>query len=203
MIAQIRGILLEANFTEAVVDVHGVGYLIFIPMSTFDKLPQPGEEVVLFTIMHVREDAMSLFGFASQQEKQLFEVLVSVNGVGPRLALSILSSMPVSAFCSAIANSDLNVIKRISGIGKRTAERLIVELRDKVGKLAPEVAMTGDSEVPQEVQIAAADAVAALEQLGFKRESIQKTVNKLIDKLDEKECSTENLIRKALQALNT
>ncbi len=205
MIARLHGTLIESNFTQAVIDVHGVGYLVFIPISTFDHLPQPGGEVTLLTVMNVREDAITLFGFATTQEKELFEILVTVNGVGPKLALSILSSMPVSSFCSAIINGDLTVVKKINGVGKRTAERLVVELKDKLSKLSPEfVSGTGEgTSLNAEVKHAIEDATLALEQLGFKRDGIQKTMKMLLEELDEKECSTENLIRKALQKLNS
>lgn len=202
MIARLKGILLEINLTQLVVDVHGVGYLVFIPMSTYDRLPRAGSEVTLLINTQVREDSFSLYGFATPEEKQLFEILLGATGVGPKLALSILSSLPVTSFCSAIANRDLNVIKRISGIGPKTAERLIVELRDKVGKLAPALS-SAERTVPDEVAAAAEDAVLALEQLGFKPEKIRKAIHKIIEEIPAKECSSENLIRKALQSLNS
>lgn len=202
MIARLKGILLEINLTQLVVDVHGVGYLVFIPMSTYDRLPRAGSEVTLLINTQVREDSFSLYGFATPEEKQLFEILLGATGVGPKLALSILSSLPVASFCSAIANRDLNVIKRISGIGPKTAERLIVELRDKIGKLAPALS-SAERTVPDEVAAAAEDAVLALEQLGFKPEKIRKAVHKIIEEIPAKECSSENLIRKALQSLNS
>ena len=202
MIARLKGTLLEINLTQLVVDVHGVGYLVFIPMSTYDRLPRAGSEVTLLINTQVREDSFSLYGFATPEEKQLFEILLGATGVGPKLALSILSSLPVTSFCSAIANCDLNVIKRISGIGPKTAERLIVELRDKVGKLAPALSST-EKTVPDEVAAAAEDAVLALEQLGFKPEKIRKAIHKIVEEIPAKECSSENLIRKALQSLNS
>lgn len=202
MIARLKGTLLEINLTQLIVDVHGVGYLVFIPMSTYDRLPRAGSEVTLLINTQVREDSFSLYGFATPEEKQLFEILLGATGVGPKLALSILSSLPVTSFCSAIANRDLNVIKRISGIGPKTAERLIVELRDKVGKLAPALSST-EKTVPDEVAAAAEDAVLALEQLGFKPEKIRKAIHKIVEEIPAKECSSENLIRKALQSLNS
>jgi len=183
------------------VDVHGVGYLVFIPMSTYDRLPRAGSEVALLINTQVREDSISLYGFATPEEKQLFEILLGATGVGPKLALSILSSLPVASFCSAVVNRDLNVIKRISGIGPKTAERLVIELREKVSKLAPVLSST-EKTVPDEVAAAAEDAILALEQLGFKPEKIRKAVHKIIEELPAKECSSENLIRKALQSLN-
>ncbi len=205
MIARIRGVLLESAFTEIVVDVHGVGYLLAIPMSTFDQLPQPGKEVDLHVVTHVREDAISLFGFASKPEKQLFDILTNVNGVGPKLALSILSSMPVNSFCAAIVNADLKAIGRISGIGKKTAERLVVELKDKLAKTSFDgmVVKSENVNIPDALRASAEDAILALEQLGFKRDGIQKAMQQLMSELDAKECSAENLIRKALQRLNS
>ena len=206
MIARIKGVLLEAEFTEIVVDVHGVGYLLSIPMSTFDRLPQPGNEVELLVITHVREDAINLFGFATREEKQLFEQLNNVNGVGPRLALNILSSLPVAAFCAAVVNADLKALGRINGVGKKTAERLVVELRDKLSKLSlggAAAAGTAPVTAPDHLRAAAEDATLALEQLGFRREGIQKTMQQLLSELDATECSAENLIRKALQRLNS
>ena len=201
MIARLKGILQEINLTQVVVDVHGVGYLVSIPMSTYDRLPKAESEVVLLINTQVREDAISLYGFATPEEKQLFEILLGATGVGPKLALSILSSLPVSSFCSAVVNRDLNVIKRISGIGPKTAERLLVELRDKIGKMALSVS-TGKA-VPDTVAAAAEDALLALEQLGFKPEKIRKALQKIVEEIPEKECSSENLIRKALQSLNS
>jgi Holliday junction DNA helicase RuvA len=204
MIACLRGKLIEANFTYALIDVNGVGYQVFIPVSTFDSLPKPGGEITLQTIMVVREDAITLFGFATAQEKQLFEILVSVNGVGPKLALSILSCMPVSSFCAAIVNGDLTVINKINGVGKRTAERLVVELKDKLGKLYGGLeTVSGGKPLDNSLKLAVEDATLALEQLGFKRDGIQKTMKQLVDELEPAECSTENLIRKSLQLLNS
>jgi Holliday junction DNA helicase RuvA len=200
MIARIRGKLLEIALTEAVVDVNGVGYRIFIPMSTYDKMPLPGKDVELLTHMYVREDAIYLYGFASKEEKELFELLMSVSGIGAKLALSILSCMPVSSFCSAVSSGDLNSIKKINGVGKKTAERMLVELRDKVAKLSPETVMGGKVEaMPQEAE----DAIMALEQLGVKRDKALKAVHKLLGDLPKEECSSENLIRKALQSINS
>ncbi len=201
MIARITGTLVDGNFTEVIVDVNGVGYRIFIPMSTYDKLPKTGENVSLLTHLHVREDALNLFGFATPEEQELFEMLIGVSGIGARLALSILSSMPVGSFCNAIINGDLTLVKRINGIGKKTAERLIIELKDKVAKSA--LSAPGDSEkLPDTKAQAVEDALLALAQLGFKAESARKVVHGIAEKLAEKDCSPENLIRKSLQSLN-
>ncbi len=204
MIARITGKLIELGFSHIVVDVGGVGYRIFIPMSTYDRLPDAGKEVSLKTYTQVREDAFNLYGFATDEEKKLFEILISVSGIGAKLALNILSTMPVATFCSAVSNSELAIIKQISGIGKRTAERIVVELRDKVEKLAPGIKYSQtDKDLPDDKRIAAEEALLALEQLGFKRDKISKTLRTLVDKLPNEECSAENLIRQSLQSLNS
>ncbi len=202
MIAGLTGKLADINFTQCIIDVHGVGYQVFIPMSTFDKLPREGEETSLFICTQVREDAINLYGFSTMPEKQLFEILIGTTGVGPKLALSILSSMPVENFSSAIINADLTVIKRISGIGRKTAERLIVELKDKLAKIMQPFGADRSLAVPDEKAIAVEDAVAALEQLGFKRDTVRKALDKIINNIPSEEATSENFIRKALQALN-
>ena len=202
MIARLTGKLADINFTQCIVDVHGVGYQVFIPMSTFDKLPHEGEETSLFICTQVREDAISLYGFSTMPEKQLFEILIGTTGVGPKLALSILSSMPVENFSSAIINADLAVIRRISGIGKKTAERLIVELKDKLVKIVPPPGANRNLVVSDEKAVAMEDAIAALEQLGFKRDTIRKALDKIVNNIPSEEATSENFIRKALQALN-
>ncbi|MFA7184936.1 MAG: Holliday junction branch migration protein RuvA [Victivallales bacterium] len=203
MIAKLTGKLCDLNFTQCIIDVHGVGYQVFIPMSTFDGMPREGDEVSLLICTQVREDAITLYGFSTQQEKQLFEILIGVSGVGPKLALSILSSMPAERFVSAVVNADLNIIKRISGIGKKTAERLIVELKDKLAKVMQPAFMDNASVVPDEKAAAMEDAVTALEQLGFKRESVYQTLEKIVNNIPAEEATSENFIRKALQALNS
>ena len=203
MIARLSGKLADINFTQCIIDVHGVGYQVFIPMSTFDKLPREGEDVSLFICTQVREDAISLYGFSTMPEKQLFEILIGTTGVGPKLALSILSSMPVERFSSAVINADLDIIKRISGIGKKTAERLIVELKDKLAKVMQPLVEDSRLAVSDEKALAMEDAIAALEQLGFKRETVRKALEKIINSIPSEEATSENFIRKALQALNS
>ena len=203
MIARLSGKLADINFTQCIIDVHGVGYQVFIPMSTFDKLPREGEDVSLFICTQVREDAISLYGFSTMPEKQLFEILIGTTGVGPKLALSILSSMPVERFSSAVINADLDIIKRISGIGKKTAERLIVELKDKLAKVMQPLVVNSSLAVSDEKALAMEDAIAALEQLGFKRETVRKALEKIINSIPSEEATSENFIRKALQALNS
>jgi Holliday junction DNA helicase RuvA len=134
MISFLHGKLIEALPTQVTVDVHGVGYEVLIPLSSFDKLPQPGGDVKLLTQLIVREDAHVLYGFASAAERDLFRMLINnVSGIGPKTALNILSGMNAVAFRGAVANSDVKALSQISGVGRKTAERIVVELRDKIG----------------------------------------------------------------------
>ena len=196
MIGRLSGILLERDFSSCLLDVNGVGYEVAIPLSTFDKLPLEQQPVTLFIHTQVREDAITLYGFASGEERALFRRLIDISGVGGKLALNVLSSMPVSNFCAAVDSGDVKALSRISGVGKRTAERLVVELKGRLeGADASVAAPAGNS--------AAADACAALEQLGFKRDAVNKAVNALLAELPENEKTTENLLRKAIGKLNS
>ena len=201
MIARLTGRLMEANFTSAILDVHGVGYLVAIPMSTFDTLPPPGGEVSLRIVTQVREDAIALYGFATQREQDIFELLITVNGIGAKTALNILSSLNIPAFCSAVAQGDVKALKRINGVGPKSAERIVVELRDKIDKIAPEAAFGAISESLKNDQ-ALEDALLALEQLGFQRAKIQKSVAEVAAALPENQRNSENIIRKSLSRLN-
>lgn len=203
MIAQLTGTLIDASFTEAIIDVNGVGYQVLIPMSTFDKLPRVDEKksVTLLTWLQVREDALTLFGFATRQERDVFLLLITVNGIGAKTALNILSCMNVVSFCQAVASGDLKSLKKISGVGPKSAERILVELRDKIQKIAPETAFGGGA-APTKVDKAVEDAILALGQLGFQGPKFQKLVADVALEIPEDQRSTENIIRKALQALN-
>ncbi len=203
MIAQLTGTLIDASFTEAIVDVGGVGYQVLIPMSTFDKLPRPDEKktVTLLTWLEVREDALTLFGFATRQERDVFLLLITVNGIGAKTALNILSCMNVVSFCQAVASGDLKSLKKISGVGPKSAERILVELRDKIQKIAPETSFGGGA-APSKVDKVVEDAILALGQLGFQGPKFQKLVADVALEIPEDQRSTENIIRKALQALN-
>ena len=195
MIGLLTGKLLEKEFTSCLLDVNGVGYEVSIPLSTFDKLPLDSGSVTLYIHTAVREDAITLYGFATKEEKQLFQQLINVSGVGGKLALNVLSAMPASSFCAAVSSGDVKSLARINGVGKRTAERLIVELRDKLSGIDPALAPPADNS-------AGADAALALEQLGYRRDAVNKVVNALLAELPEAERTTENLIRAALLKLN-
>ncbi len=196
MIAFLTGILAHSSASGCVIDVNGVGYELLIPVSTFEKLPQPGEKVRLHTFMQVREDAITLFGFYTQEEKELFNKLIEVSGVGGKLALNVLSTMPAANFCAAVTSGDVKAISRISGIGKRTAERLIVDLKGKLdiaGGTAGEVVLPSNEAVN--------DAALALEQLGFKRDAVNKTLNALVSEIPLDEQTSEKLLRAAIMKL--
>ena len=199
MIARLRGELVESTYTSCIVDAGGVGYEAAIPLSTFEKLPHTGEPVTLHILTQVREDAITLYGFATLEEKTLFRQLIAVSGIGGKLALNILSAMPAAAFCQAVAAGDIKILSRISGIGRRTAERLVVELK---GKLDGVGATTAASGAGAEMNSAMNDAALALEQLGYKREEIDRVLRKLSAELKPEESGSETLLRRALQMLN-
>ena len=170
MITFLHGKLVEALPTQAVVDVNSVGYEVLIPLSSFDKLPQPGHDVKLLTQLVVREDAHILYGFMTAAERDLFRLLVNtVSGIGPKTALNILSGMNATAFRGAVAGGDVKSLSQISGVGKKTAERIIVELRDKIGPASAgwEAASARRALSPEDQKLN--DAVLALMALGFKQ----------------------------------
>ncbi len=169
MISFLRGKLVDAIPSLATVEVNGLGYDVLIPLSSYDKLPPPGQEVKLLTHLVVREDAHILYGFASAAERELFRLLINtVSGIGPKIALNILSGISVTTFRGAVANGDVKALAQISGVGKKTAERIVVELKDKVGAAgAWEAASAQRALSPEDQKVN--DAVLALLALGFKQ----------------------------------
>ena len=198
MIARLRGILVEKEFTRCVVEAAGVGYEASIPLSTYDRLPAEGGEVTLHIHTQVREDAIQLYGFADPAEKSLFVQLINVSGIGGKLALNVLSTMPAANFAAAVAAGDVKMLSRINGIGKRTAERMIVELRDKLKLPA------GEGGAPAAAKFSAdlGDAALALEKLGFNRDAIDKVLVALSAELPPEDQSVEKLLHAALARLN-
>ncbi len=202
MIAQLTGILADKDLTEIVVDCNGIGFAVSVPLSTSEALPAPGARVSILTTMTVREDDIHLYGFATPAERKLFLLLTeAVKGIGPKLALNVLSSMKTSDFASAILSADIRLLSKISGIGKRSAERMVVELKDKVNDLAG--GSTG-GQVRQNKQVTEeeADAVAALITLGFKHDQAEAAVTRVIAEKGGQAPAAE-LIRKALALLNS
>ena len=171
MIAYIRGVLVEKEPTRAVIEAGGVGYELLVPLSTYEKLPRTGSEAKLLAYHCVREDDEVLFGFATDDEKAMFGKLTSVSGVGPKIALAILSGSSIVELSMSIAGGDFKRISAIKGVGRKTAEKICVELKDKVGEFA--FSGSGDRNVAAPV---AKDAVAALRALGFNEETSSKMV---------------------------
>lgn len=198
MITFLNGKLVEALPTQVVVDVNGVGYEVLIPLSSFDKLPQPGHEVKLLTQLIVREDAHVLYGFMSIAERDLFRLLINnVSGIGPKIALNILSGISVTTFRGAVAGGDVKALSQISGVGKKTAERIIVELRDKVGAAGAWEASSAQRTLsPADQKIN--DAVLALMALGFKQVDAHDTVRQAQATLGA-QATVEELVRACLK----
>jgi Holliday junction DNA helicase RuvA len=199
VITFLEGRLAASLPTQAIVDVNGVGYELSIPLSSYDKLPAPGQPVRILTHLHVREDAHILFGFMTAAERDLFRLLVNnVSGIGPKLGLAVLSGMSVNTFKSAVVNSDVASLSKISGLGKKTAERIVLELKDKVGVAAAwEAASAGHAPSPEQEQ--ANEAVLALIALGYKQVDAHRTVHDLQQKHREK--SAEELVKLSLQQM--
>ena len=200
MLGQIRGIILEKQPPQLLVEVHGIGYEIDAPMSTFYQLPNIGSEVSLFTHFVVREDAQCLFGFYTRDERLLFRTLLKVNGVGPRLALTILSSIAPEEFVRCVLNNDTASLVRVPGIGKKTAERLVIEMRDKLSDWYQTAPPEGATLIKQEKQgrhQILQDAIAALISLGYKHQEANRTVTKM----DDGAAGSEELIKRALQEI--
>ena len=196
MIAHLAGTLVEKQLQRLIVDVGGVGYDVLVPLSTMYAIGDPGARVALRIHTHVREDALQLFGFATTLEQQLFEKLISVSGIGPKLGLSVLSGIEPEELMRAIRASDVARLTRIPGVGKKTAERLVVELRDRLPQ--------ADSTAPDAPAAAPGDDVrddllSALVNLGYPRASVEKSVDKVLQHADDR--SFEPLLRATLKLL--
>jgi holliday junction DNA helicase RuvA len=197
MIGYLRGTVDQLLPETCYVDVHGVGYRVFVPASTRDKL-SCGLETTLYTYLNVREDALLLYGFATQEEHDMFLLLLNVTGVGPKMALSILSGMKPEGIRSAISRNDLAALTRISGVGKKTAERIVLELRDKIGKIGIESALHSGTGMAETGAGAAFDeALAALLSLGYQQGEILQRLQKHATG----ETSAEALIRAVLREM--
>lgn len=195
MIAQVSGRLVLKTPNLIVVDVHGVGYEIQIPLSSFYPLPEAGGDVSLRTYTHVREDALSLFGFLTEREKQVFKRLISISGIGPRLAITILSGIPLDDFIGAVQKGDLFKLTTIPGVGKKTGERIILELKDKMADLAlTEAAAEGVTGAIQD------DVISALMNLGYLKANAEKAVKAVTDGRASE--SFEAILKGALKRLS-
>src|SRR6266852_2393024 len=195
MIGHLRGRLLDKRVNQVLVDVGGVGYLVHIPLSTFYRLGELHDEVTLLTHTHVREDVFALYGFLTSREKHFFELLISASGVGPSLALKILSGMSLEELVPAIRKGDLAQLVRIPGVGRKTAERMVVELRDKLA--AVDVAEAGKPATRSQLE---ADVASALVNLGYDARAVEKTIEKA---RGTGGADFETLLRTSLQILGT
>jgi holliday junction DNA helicase RuvA len=194
MIARLSGTLAERSPESVVVDVAGVGYQVFVSLQTFASLPAEGDPIQLLTYTHVREDALQLFGFADAAEKALFLLLKEVSGIGPKLALNILSGLPAAELRAAIRGGDLARLTAIPGVGKKTAERMVLELRDKVAMIAAE-----RPPAEKEDRRLAADAASALVNLGYRRPDAERAVDQA---LTAGRTSLQDVILHALKGLS-
>lgn len=194
MIAFLNGILVDKSPSRVTLDVNGVGYELLVTLNTYDRLPHTGEKCRLLVYYHVREDAQTLFGFAQAEERRMFERLIGVNGVGPKLAVSALSGMTVNELTAAIADNNVKRVSAVHGIGKKTAERIIMELRDKIDPLEALAGREPGGDSTRNAMMR--DAVMALVSLGFQQDQARKMVQAAAE--DNTLQDTEALLRKAL-----
>lgn len=202
MIAHLQGNLMQKSPASVIVDVNGVGYQVFVTLPTFYELPEPGGQVSLHIHSHVREDEFKLFGFATLEEQTVFQKLISVSKVGPKLAISILSSMPVEEFVAAIMSKDIVRLNAIPGVGGKTAERLALEMKDKLKDLALENPAAANSPTPVGMQEdgVMSDALSALINLGYKKQQAEKALAAVI-KDNGEAMDLEHLIKECLKSL--
>src|SRR5215472_16544519 len=198
MIGFLQGKLVEALPTQVTLEVSGVGYEVLIPLSSYDKLPSPGQNLKLLTHLAVREDSHTLYGFMTASERELFRMLIqTVTGIGPKLALNVLSGISVAAFRGAVANGDVKSLSQISGVGKKTAERIVVQLKDKVGAAGAWEASSAQRALsPDEQKLN--DAVLALMALGFKQIEAHDSVRQAHASLGA-QATVEELVRACLK----
>jgi holliday junction DNA helicase RuvA len=204
MIAHLSGTLLSRQATSVILDVGGVGYEVTIPLSTFYELEELGSKVQLRIYTHVREDSLQLYGFKTARERELFMRLISVSGIGPKLGITLLSGMSADEMISSISNNNLARLTLIPGVGRKTAERLVIELRDKIATLAlteteDQAGMaTGKPAAPSE-DFVRSDALSALVNLGYQRSAAEKAITAGLD--EGGEISVETILRRALRRL--
>ena len=195
MIGHLKGQIISKNPPEILLEVSGIGYELLCPMSTFYELGNLNDEILLFTHLSIKEDAHTLFGFISKDEKNIFRELIRVNGVGPKVALAILSHLAVPSLIECIANEDSDLLAKTPGIGKKTALKLIVELQDRLSKVELTSSSISNNAIQKSSNPNTQQAIEALQSLGFKT----KEANNMVSKIEDIDLSTEQLIRQALQ----
>ncbi len=197
MIAHLTGQLIQKSPISVVVDVQGVGYEVFVPLTAYYQLPETGKSVSLYIHTHLREDSLKLFGFVKEADKQMFELLIRISKVGPKLALAILSGMTAQDLTQAVFDHDISTLSTIPGVGRKTAERLALELKDKLSELNLEPAAASGVTPTNGLQ---EDAVSALVNLGYKKAQAEQALKKVWR--DEAKPSLEELIRDSLNCLS-
>ena len=195
MISYLKGKLVNKSPTEIIIEVNNVGYRVGISLATFERLSNVGKDIKIFTHTYVREDALKLYGFTTKEERQIFLLLIDVKGIGPKLALTILSGVSPDRLKAAIVNEDLGLLTTIAGVGKKTAQRLIVEIKEPLSAILPEGGILG-----KEDYVLRNEAVNALVTLGYKRNQSMKAVDRVLPGL-AKDATLEELIKKSLENL--
>ncbi len=199
MIEYLKGILVKSAPDVAVVEVNGIGYRLLIPLSTYEKLPRPGEEVLVLIHLYVREDEMTLYGFAAEDERTLFLMLLGVSRIGPKVALGVLGGMAASSFKSAVVDGDVDLISTIHGIGRKTAERLILELKDKI-TLLPRIREEAGKSGLKQAEDKVADVMRALLSLGYRQGPAHKAMTRALSEA-EPDWPVERLLKESLKFL--
>ena len=193
MIAHLRGRILEKNPSRVILEAAGVGYEVAISVSSFSELPAEGSDVSLYIYTHVREDTLALYGFLRRDEKRLFERLISVSGIGPKLAITVLSGIAAETLVAALRGNDLAALTRIPGVGKKTAERMVLELRDKLDGLAAQPVAPPASRMEE-------DVISALVNLGYQRQAAEQAVRRAVEK-SSAGASFEQIFRQTMASL--
>jgi Holliday junction DNA helicase RuvA len=201
MITHLHGILTDKTPGEAVIECQGVGYGLLISMATYGQLPDTGATLRLYTVLIPREDSLTLYGFGTVAEREAFLQLNSVSGVGPRTALGILSSLPITELQNHILTNNPVALQKMQGIGRKTAERIIIELRDKINKLHVSSAPAGQEDGNLQIKLIQQDAIAALVSLGYQRTAAEKAIRTITSSLTNEKPTADLLIRKALRLM--
>jgi len=195
MIGQLNGILLQKTSTEILIDCGGVGYLAFVSVNTSESLPAIGDNVKVITLLIPKEDSLNLYAFASEAERETFKLLISISGIGPKIALGILSSITVDDLQSIVISGNLHSLQKLPGVGKKTAERLLLELRDKITKIIP----ANVSDVQLKYSLIVQEALSALVTLGYSRLIADKAIKSALNDLSTDKLTAEQLIKSALK----
>jgi len=198
MIARIHGTLIQKSVLQCIVDVHGTGYRVAVPLTTFYELPEVGQPVILHVHTHVREDAISLFGFHTAEEREVFQLMISVSGIGPKLAVNVLSGIDARQLVRAVMEGDVKRLISIPGVGRKMAERMILELKEKVTKLEQEGEEIGIATAKTDLQIQE-DAVSALINLGYRVPAAKDAIERVLTA--EPDVSLDRLLKESLRVL--